>query len=244
LSIAFINGSPKSGPSASGWVIEWLWARLKDYFPPEKVLRLAGRNNFQDHSLADILACPTWVVAFPLYVDGVPAQLAQFLDTIIQFKKESLKLDPNQASGAGNQEETSKARPAEPTRLYVVANNGFYQGSLNCWALESLSLFAQEADLVWGQGIGFGGGPMLLELPRFLVNFSRGPFSPLTRALKEMVNLILAKKSGPNLYVDPALPASLYAFLANQKWRLTALKRGCFRQLKAPSPKVGTDLHN
>ena len=74
------------------------------------------------------------VFGLPLYVDGVPSHVLRFLQEMEAFCRENgLKL-----------------------RVYCIANNGFIEGKQN----EPLN-FCARAGLVWGGGVGIGGGVML-----------------------------------------------------------------------------------
>ncbi|MDR1578109.1 MAG: NAD(P)H-dependent oxidoreductase [Deltaproteobacteria bacterium] len=222
MSIALINGSPKRHGSASALVL----ARLQALLEPEQFLSVSAGDNFQGVNPEDILGCQALVIAFPLYVDGVPAQLASFLATLSQIK---------------SQPAISSFAPSRKL-VYAVVNNGFHDATLNRLAIKSLTLFAKDLRWSWGQGLGVGGGAMWSTLPGVIRNIGQswGPFAPLVKALGEIASHIKARRSGVDRYVDPALPSWLYAFLANLKWRFSALRHGCHGRLKSPSPKAGS----
>ena len=79
------------------------------------------------------------VFGLPLYVDGVPSHVLRFLQEMEAFCRENgLKL-----------------------RVYCIANNGFIEGKQNEPLMQVFENFCARAGLVWGGGVGIGGGVML-----------------------------------------------------------------------------------
>ena len=79
------------------------------------------------------------VFATPLYVDGVPSHVLRFLEKMERFcRDKGLKL-----------------------RVYCIANNGFIEGKQNEPLMQVFEHFCTRAGLVWGGGVGIGGGVML-----------------------------------------------------------------------------------
>ena len=79
------------------------------------------------------------VFATPLYVDGVPSHVLRFLEKMERFCRDNgLEL-----------------------RVYCIANNGFIEGKQNEPLMQVFEHFCTRAGLVWGGGVGIGGGVML-----------------------------------------------------------------------------------
>ena len=79
------------------------------------------------------------VFGLPLYVDGVPSHVLRFMEKMEAFCRENdLKLS-----------------------VYCVANNGFIEGKQNEPLMQVFEHFCTRAGLVWGGGVGIGGGVML-----------------------------------------------------------------------------------
>ena len=75
----------------------------------------------------------------PLYVDGVPSHVLRFMEEMETFCRENgLKF-----------------------RVYCIANNGFIEGKQNEPLMQVFEHFCTRAGLVWGGGVGIGGGVML-----------------------------------------------------------------------------------
>jgi len=79
------------------------------------------------------------VFGLPLYVDGVPSHVLRFMEEMEIFCRENgLKF-----------------------RVYCDANNGFIEGKQNEPLMQVFEHFCTRAGLVWGGGVGIGGGVML-----------------------------------------------------------------------------------
>ena len=81
-------------------------------------------------------------LSIPLYVDGLPSRVVEFL---------------TQA------EEYCKTHPFR-FRLYALSNNGFVEGRQNRFALQILKAWCKRTEITWGGGVGIGGGTMLQVL--------------------------------------------------------------------------------
>lgn len=79
------------------------------------------------------------VVAFPLYMDAMPSHMLRFLKGL---------------------EEYAEHFPFSG-KLYAIVNNGFYEGEQCEPALDMLQMFCMRTGIVWGGGLGIGGGEML-----------------------------------------------------------------------------------
>jgi hypothetical protein len=183
----------------------------------EEILSVTGANNFEEISPQRIASSRALIFSWPLYVDGLPAWLLSYLETLA----ETIVSGHLQQAG----------------RVYALVNCGFYEARLNLPAVRGLKLFAKTVNLNWGQALALGGGGMYSSLPSG-VAAGPWPFGRLTRALKILGQNIKVSRSGEDLLVEPSLPPWLYAFMANQRWRLMALKAGVFGKLKDKCPEV------
>lgn len=113
------------------------------FFPAlsKKTVPLRSRKDF-DHALSQLGSADAVCISFPLYVDGLPSHLAEFLSLA---------------------EEYCKARSLR-FRLYAIANNGFIEGQQNRTALRILESWCLHSGAIWSGGIGIGGGVMLRVL--------------------------------------------------------------------------------
>ena len=139
MNLLILNASPKKKGGSSRF-----FSRLFRLFLPgirKKAVSLSGRQDFQ--RVLELFPCADAVCLFvPLYVDGLPAHVSEFL---IQAER------------------YCKSHPCR-FRLYALSNNGFVEGKQNRPALRMLRAWCERTGITWGGGIGVGGGTMLQVL--------------------------------------------------------------------------------
>ncbi|HDP80093.1 MAG TPA: hypothetical protein ENN21_04545 [Spirochaetes bacterium] len=153
-----IVGSPKTGPSTSGELGSQLMRKLADngwetgtitvrksLFAGEK------RSHFLDLiDRADLL-----VLAFPLYIDALPALVVKALEEIRDHRK---------------------AHPREtPQRFFALANNGFAEAYQNAPALAMCRRAALESGMTWAGGLAMGAGEALCAGQELASKSRKGP---------------------------------------------------------------------
>ena len=195
MKIALINASPKCGDSASRTLLQALEKRL----PDTEIIWIDSAAKDAEELLCAVGGCSALVFAFPLYVDGIPANLLRQLDQVYP----------------------SAAQAAQGAKVYVLTNNGFYDGCQNALALEMMQHFTQEAGLTWGQGIGIGAGGMLQSAP-----IGKGPLARLGKTIDVLADNILQRRSAGNVTIDPQFPRFLYIQVAHMGWRFQAKRNG------------------
>lgn len=72
------------------------------------------------------------------YIDSIPSHLLRFLVDLEEhtFQKKDIM-------------------------VYIIVNNGFYEGKQNRIVIEQMKHWCKAVDLKWGQAIGIGAGEML-----------------------------------------------------------------------------------
>lgn len=211
MKIALINGSPKVKNSTSEYILKTLKAQLpKGHEIIEHHFRISTVGNIDLEQLTD---CDALVFAFPLYVDGLPSHL---IKTLYEMEK------------------LLKGRPTKKTTVYSLVNSGFYEGHQNAIALDIMKNWSEKARLSWGQGLGIGGGGMLLQMAG--MPEGQGPKKNFGEALKVMANNIATDTSADNLFISPNFPRFAYKLAAEMGWRqqgkANGLKAGdLFKQL-------------
>jgi multimeric flavodoxin WrbA len=196
LKITLINGSPKPRKSASGLIADALRHRIGD--AAECAVRRVSGPDCGDIP-ASLDGSDALVLVFPLYVDGVPSQLLRFLDEALD----------------------DIARAAKGAAVYVVVNNGFFEGRQNRVVFEIMRNFATRAGLRWGQAIGVGAGGMIYTAP-----IGRGTMKNLGKALDALAENILNARSGADYTFEPNFPRALYKAMGHRGWRRAARKNG------------------
>lgn len=199
MKIALINGSPKGKNSASAGLL----ADLKLHMGSQAVftdIELC-KNSVSEELLTELARTDVWVLACPLYVDGIPSHL---LSCLIQLEKAGLS--------------------SKKTAVYGIVNCGFYEGIQAAPALSILENWCAKAGLLWGGGIGVGGGGALSQIPD--VKGGHGPKAPIYKALQALADTIFHEKTQENHYVSIAFPRFLYKMAAEAGWRQMIKRNG------------------
>ena len=154
------------------------------------------------------------VLAFPLYVDSLPAPLIEALERIA-------------AQRAGQNQ-------SHPQRLAVIINCGFPEAQHNATALAICASFAQQAGFGWAGALALGAGEGIVRgLP---LNELDGRAIPLKKALHLAASALLVGDAIPQAAVDlmakPIIPAWLYRLMGIFGWRQEAKRWGAENQLK------------
>ena len=139
MRLLILRASPKKKGGASRFLSGLF--RLSLPGVRKETASLCGRQDFQ--RVLELLPGTDAVCLFvPLYVDGLPSHVVEFL---IQA------------------EAYCKSHPCR-FQLYALSNNGFVEGKQNRPALRMLQAWCERAGIPWGGGIGIGGGTMLQVL--------------------------------------------------------------------------------
>lgn len=190
MKIVIINGSPKVHQSASRVLAEDLSKYLVNR--AEIVNVEMHKETVSEENIENLSEADAWVFVYPLYVDGIPGHL---LSCFTQLEKADI----------GNPD----------LHVYGIVNSGFYEGIQNKLSLEVLQNWSLKAGIVWGGGLGVGGGGSLLMLPKI----EYGPKAPIYRTLESLSEAILQKGTQENYYVSVDLPRFVYKIGAQSSWR-------------------------
>jgi len=190
MKVAFINGSPRKGNTASGYLLE----RLEKKLPGCEIVPGWGEP------------CDAYVFAFPLYVDGIPSNL---LRELVEHEQDMLP-------GA---------------RVYVLVNNGFYEGEQNAAAISMMRSWCARAGLLWGQALAVGGGgALLLTTTPMGKLLGRGAVKKRNLALDILAGHILTGDGGEDIICSPNMPRALYMRGGDAGFRLEGKKNGLTKQ--------------
>lgn len=130
-----LNGSPKKKSSTSKFL-----GRMAGLFLAGcKVQYASLRTKSQYPEIMEQLKeIDALILAAPLYVDGIPSHVLEFLQEAEEFcLKNSCHFF-----------------------VYAISNNGFIEGIHNKSHLKMYECWCRRAGLTWGGGIGVGGGEM------------------------------------------------------------------------------------
>jgi len=200
MKVLMVNGSPKASGSVSGTLLDTITEILGHQVETVRKGAITSGQATEADLAADAL-----VVAFPLYVDALPAPLLEWLisyhDLVIAQKAKS------------------------PTRVYAVCNCGFNEGAQTELALSVVRNFAHSSGLTWGGGLGIGSGGMLIGLAS--VPSEAGIKRPVSRGLAWLADIIAREESpGEIRLVQFAIPRFAYIFMAHMGWRQMAKSHG------------------
>lgn len=135
MKTVFINCSPKKKFSASAYFLSVQKAFVKG----EKVIENLRNRKDYERILNTLTDADSVVFCLPLYVDCLPSHVITFLKEMEEFcLKNQLKL-----------------------QIYAIANNGYIEGVQSQALLQVFRNFCTRSKLIWGGGIGIGGGVML-----------------------------------------------------------------------------------
>ena len=196
MKISIINGSPKAIKSNSEILGNYLSSLFKEN-EIKKYYSISFRLN--DENKNEIYNSDVLIFLFPLHVDGIPSNLLKLL---VEFEKEKVI-----KSG---------------TKIYCIANNGFYEGKQNRLAILQMKNWCEKVKADWGQGIGAGAGELLPYLKKSPLG--QGPLKNLGKVLDEFSANIITLKSDEDIYINPNWLKSLYFFQATISWILKGRK--------------------
>lgn len=206
MKIALINGSPKTKDSASGLILKELQELIS---LKNEIVNLSFTKKQLGRSDLELLQdCDAMVFAFPLYVDSLPSHLLSCLIQLETFLK-------NTAFSRG-------------CTVYAIVNCGFYEGRQNTLALDIMKSWCARAGVIWGGGLGVGGGGMMPMLSH--VAAGKGPKKNFSNALNTLSKRILCQETGENICFSPNFSRMLYKVAGEMGWRQSAKSNGLTRR--------------
>ena len=159
------------------------------------------------------------VLAFPLYIDSLPAPVIAALELIAKQRK---------------------SNPSSKTqRLAVIVNNGFPEATQNNTALAICKRFAVETGVEWAGGLSLGGGGPIegksLKDAGFL---ARNVRKALDLAANDLLEGRAVSWEAVDLMGKPLVPKWLYLFVANYGWKKQAKAYCAQDRLYEKQPKT------
>lgn len=192
MKIAFINGSPKVKDSNSGCVLN----DLKALLPNNEILDYKFcKHTIDNNTLEELSKAEVFILAFPLYVDSLPAHLISCLYDMENYFK-----------GKNNN-----------IKVYALVNSGFYDAIQNKHALEIIKNWCTHCNFTFGQGVGIGAGGMLSSIKN--IPSGKGVKRNISKAYEMVANNILLGNTDENIFVSPNFPRVLYKLFAEISWR-------------------------
>ena len=135
MNIVILNGSPKKRLSASRFFSNI----LKIMVLGNKIIEHTIRHKEQSAIFESLKIADAVIISVPLYVDSIPSHVLQFLQEA---------------------EQSCKSNTCH-FKLYVISNSGFVAGHNNETHLDQYKCWCERSGMVYGGGLGIGGGVML-----------------------------------------------------------------------------------
>jgi len=203
-------GSPKPIRSTSEALGSYLLEKLAESGFSGKRIRLQQAASDREKMaalLASAADCDLVILAYPTYVDSLPAPVVWVLEETAEY------LRSNQ----------SQRRP----RFLAMANCGFPEPVHNGVSLAICRQFAREAGLAWAGGLSLGGGGILDGSP---LRERQGMARNILKAL-DMTALALAAnqpvpRTAQELMARPLVPRWLYLWSGTWGWKRQAKRFG------------------
>ncbi|MDR1877719.1 MAG: hypothetical protein LBQ84_08870 [Flavobacteriaceae bacterium] len=204
MNVALINGSSKLGQENNSKILLNFFEQK--LIPHNTIFNYAvNKNPLNEEQIRELFTMDVIVIAFPLYCDAPPSHLVKMMIQIEDYSKNNTI--------------------SKNLHVYIIANNGFYEGKQNEIALEIMKNWCDRAGFIYGQGIGHGAGEMLPYIKN--VPLGHGPLKNLGKALDEIIKNINNKQRGENIFISPNFPYMLWRFMAtNVFWNRRAKKNG------------------
>jgi len=214
-------GSPRGKSSASQSIGSTLFRKLEAGGMEIEEMTVSAalqstENQHRMHKAVD--AADLVVVAFPLYVDQLPAPLIQTLELIAERRQGTLVASPS-------------AGPLVQ-KLAAIVQCGFPETHQNQTAVDIMRRFAKEAGFAWAGALAMGMGGALGGRP---LEKAGGMVRNVVKAL-DMAAASLAvggdiPEEASRLMARPLMPRWLYFLAANWGFRREIKKHGARKRV-------------
>lgn len=196
--VILLNGSMRSADGNSAKLARRLAAQLR---VDHEIIDLKDHMNDMD-PLADILTdAPAIVLCVPLYVDGLPAQVIRLLETM-------------------------ERRKGIQKKIYVLANMGLYESGQLTNLFSAVRQWCGRMGCEYCGGLGVSAGELLGTLMKALP-FRSGPTKKAAAGMDLLSYAINLGSFAGDIYAEPyRFPRSLYIYIANTNWNITAIRNG------------------
>jgi multimeric flavodoxin WrbA len=208
-------GSPRTKKSTSASLGGYLFDQLNARGIETQTIQIYTALNSQERmkSLFESLDNTDLIVlAFPLYVDSLPAPVITVLERITAHHKENPR----------------------PARFAAIVNCGFPGAQHNETALAITSEFARQNSLAWLGGLSLGAGEGIVHgTPLTELDGRALPIkASLDMAAEALANGKSIPQSAKELLAKPIIPNWAYTLQGQFGWRIAAKQYGVQNQLK------------
>jgi hypothetical protein len=208
--VLLLVGSAKKPRSTSEVLGSYLIERMAEQGWETEALSVhrSLRSSDDIEKLLDAVdQCELLVLAFPLYIDSLPALLTRTLEMI--------------AYRGGGQEHTHQGR------LVAIVNNGFPEAEQNEIALRICRRFASEAGFEWAGGLALGGGEAINGRPLGEVKgMARNVTSSLDLAAAALAQGEPVPERAVRLMAKRLVWTRIYTWIGQRGWKRRAAEHG------------------
>ena len=209
-------GSPRLEKSSSSSLGTYLFEQLQQQGVETETISLYKAINTaarMDALRDGIDRADLVVLAFPLYVDTLPAPVISVLETFVAHCRQKSKR----------------------TRFTAIVNCGFPEASQNTNAIAVCAEFARSAGFEWmgGLPLGAGEGMVRAQSLRQLGGQGRTLRQALESAAEELADGQPVSDKSRELLAKPIMPVWLYKLGGTIGWVMKARKNGTQKLLKA-----------
>jgi multimeric flavodoxin WrbA len=210
-------GSPKTRKSTSNSLGGYLFERLGAQGIQTKTvfLHTVLRNATKMQAMLEALDEADLVtLAFPIYVDTLPAPVTEALERIAAHRQGS--------------------EPSQRPLFTAIANCGFPEAHHCDTALAICEYFARQSGFKWAGSLALGGGQMLNGVP--LVE-AGGMAIRIRQSLEDTAVALAAGKAIPvsaqQMMARPVIPNLGYRAMSSLRWLADARRYGVLRSLRS-----------
>ncbi|NTV16572.1 MAG: NADPH-dependent FMN reductase [Chlorobiaceae bacterium] len=207
-------GSPRMGKSTSAALGEYLFDQLGTHGVETETLQLYKALNHPEKTrrmLEAIDSADLIVLAFPLYIDSIPAPVLSAMRIISKHRQ--------QLPSSG--------------RFAAIANCGFIESFHNDNALAACAVFAKSSGFDWMGSVSIGGGEGLVQ-GRPLQELG-GPVIPYKKNLDIVAEALAAGHPVPEearlRLAKPFVPGWIYRIAGTAGWKKQARQYGTEHRL-------------
>ncbi len=198
--VILLNGSLK-GKRGNGY---YLLQRLQEFdIGPCEERDIVNVLRDADGFIRELSQADALVIAAPLYVDSLPAQMLRLMEELYE-KRGAVKVG---------------------LPVYVLSNLGFYESSQIKNMLDMVKNWCRRMDFIYGGGLAVGAGGMMSAFRS--IPLGVGPNMALGRDLKKMAEAIRTGGEMGNVFSQPSfLPRFIYMQAAHTLFRKTGKANG------------------
>ncbi|NTV59873.1 MAG: NADPH-dependent FMN reductase [Chlorobiaceae bacterium] len=215
-SALLLVGSPRMAKSTSASLGGYLFEKLAEQgvrTETVQIYKTFGNPEKMASLLESVDRSELVVLAFPLYIDSIPAPVLSVLRAIGQHRRWQ----------------------ARSGKFAAVANSGFIESHHNENALASCAVFAKEAGFSWMGSVAIGGGEGLVHGKPF--SELGGPAIPYRKNLDLVAQALASGKSVPvearMQLGKPFTPGWIYRAVGSYGWKKQARRNGVLSQIDA-----------